>query len=313
MLLRKSMEKALSLAMAGVAFSGIALGQVAGTGIGNAVGSPDVQVDADAAANVTAPPVDANASTDIDADGSLNNAADAVNGVQADVNATARQNDQNANSEIRSNVNAGVNGGVNGQQNRADASLNSSSQANSRPFGATFDSRTTDRLIIQDLQPNSTASRLGLRAGDRIVSVNGQTYTDGELFERDLARLNASTDVPIIYERDGRRYTQRFRMSTLNGQQSYYGQPSYNGGNYGSQGNGYFGQVSHSANRPMYGGSNGDMQQGQYGVTTDAGYGCGTSIGADCCGEVVQVNACYDGHGHHRHRHGRRHHRHHCR
>ncbi len=169
------------------------------------------------------------------------------------MDASTRAEGQNSNAEVRSITNVGVDGRQNLPSGSADVS----------PFGATFDSAMTDRIVIRDLQPNSTASRLGLQAGDRIIGFNGQTYTDANLFNRDLARLEKNAEVPMIYERNGQRFTQRLRMPTINAQQSD------NDGAYGNQGwNGQPDQGFHSANRPVYGASSsssysGGMYQGQ--------------------------------------------------
>jgi C-terminal processing protease CtpA/Prc len=249
-----------------------------------------VQVDVNAAANAAAPTVDAATSANVNANSDANTIPGAqINGVQAGVDAAARTNGQNINSDVLSNTKAGVDA----LQNRANASQNSNATTNANPFGATFDSNTTDRLIIQNLQPNSTASRLGLRTGDRIIGFNGQTYTDVNQFDRDLNQLNGNSDVPFIYERNGQRFTQPFRMSASNGQQTY---GSSDNGNQGwSDQSGSIGQISYSANRPVYG------------MSSSSGYGSGSSYGSACC----SVNR------HHNHHNayyqvGRRH-RHHCR
>ena len=282
MLFRKTVENSFSLAVMGIALSGVAVGQVAVPGVGNGNVGSDVQVDVNAAANSAAPAVDAATSANVNANSNVNTIPGAqINGVQAGVDAAARTNGQNINSDVQSNTNAGVDA----LQNRANLSQNSNATTNANPFGATFDSGTTDGLIIQNLQPNSTASRLGLRTGDRIIGFNGQTYTDVNQFDRDLTQLNGNSDVPFIYERNGQRFTQPFRMSASNGQQTY-GEPTYgNQGLNAQSGNG--GQISHSANRPIYGVSShngypGDMHHGQ-GYVGVTGSGNGSYHGAACC------------------------------
>jgi len=296
MFFRKTVENSFSLAVMGFALSGVAVGQVAVPGVGNGNVGSEVQVDGNAAA----PAVDAATSADVNANSNVNTIPGApANGVQADVNAAARTNSQNINSDVQSNTNAGVGA----SQNRANASQNSNATTNANPFGATFDSRTSDRLIIQNLQPNSVASRLGLQTGDRIIGFNGQTYTDVNQFDRDLTQLNGNSDVPFIYERNGQRFTQRFRMSATNGQQTY-GSPGYGNQGRNSQ-SGNVGPISYSANRPAYG------------VSSSDGYASGSSHGSACCGETIYTQQCCSvthHQGHHRayQQVGRRH-RHNCR
>ena len=292
MFLRKTVGNSLSLAVMGLALSGVAVGQVAVPGAGNGNVGSDVQVDV----NATAPTVDAATSANVDANSNVNTIPGAqINGVQAGTDAAARTNDQNINSDVQSNTNAGVDA----LQNRANLSQNSNATTNANPFGATFDSSTTDRLIIQNLQPNSTASRLGLRTGDRIIGFNGQTYTDVNQFDRDLTQLNGNSDVPFIYERNGQRFTQPFRMSASNGQQTY---GSSDNGNQGwSAQSGSIGQISYSANRPVYGLSNSN------------GYESGSSYGSACCGESVHSQQCCSVQHHRGHHHSGRRHRHCCR
>jgi membrane-associated protease RseP (regulator of RpoE activity) len=317
MFFRKTVENSFSLAVMGLALSGVAVGQVAVPGVGNGNVGSDVQVDVNAAANAAAPAVDAATSANVNANSNANTIPGAqINGGEAGVDAAARTNGQNINSEVQSNTNAGVDA----LQNRANVSQNSNTTVNANPFGATFDSSTTDRLIIQNLQPNSTASRLGLRTGDRIIGFNGQTYTDVNQFDRDLNQLNGNSEVPFIYERNGQRFTQRFRMSSSNGQQTY-GEPNY--GNQGWNGQaGNFGQISHSASRPIYGvsshnGYTGDMHHGQ-GYVGVTGSGSGSYHGSACCGEPVHSQQCcsvqhHRGHYHRGHHHSGRRHRHCCR
>lgn len=304
--LRKTVEHSFSLAVIGLALSGVAVGQVAVPGVGNANVGSDVQVGVNAAANVAAPAVDAATSARVNANNNVTTIPDAqVNGVQAGVDAAARANGQNINSNGQSNTNAAV-GAL---QNRENSLLNSNATTNANPFGATFNSNTLDRLIIQNLQPNSVASRLGLQAGDRIIGFNGQTYNDPNQFDRDLSQLNGNSDVPFIYERNGQRFTQNFRMLAPNGQQTY-GSPTFGNQGWNAQSSNV-GPISYSANRPDYGmsfsnGYTGDMQQGQ-GYAGVNGYGSGFGYDSACCGVTSY-------HGHHRaYQHVGRRHRHNCR
>jgi membrane-associated protease RseP (regulator of RpoE activity) len=295
MFLRKTVENSFTLAVMGLALSGVAVGQVAVPGAGNGNVGGNVQADVNAATNAATPAVDAATSANVNADSNVNTNP----GAQVSGDAAARVNGQNINSDVQSDINAGVNS----LQNDENVTQTSNAATNANPFGATFDASNSDRLIIRNLQPNSVASRLGLQAGDRIIGFNGQTYTDVNQFDRDLTQLNGTSEVPFIYERNGQRFTQRLRMSTGNGQ------------------SGSTGQISYSANRPVYGvsssnGDTGDMQQTQSYADVN-GYGNGSGDGSACCGQAVstQQYCCVTRHhGHHRaYQHVGRRHRHNCR
>lgn len=304
MLVWKTVEKLFSFAVIGFALSGVAAGQVAGPGLGNGSVDPDVQIDKDVAARATVPPVNSAALPGSSTASGINT----VRGIQSEtvrpgVDASTSAEGQNSNTDVRSTTNVRVDGRQNLPNGSADVS----------PFGATFDSAITDRIVIRDLQPNSTASRLGLQAGDRIIGFNGQTYTDANQFNRDLARLDKNADVPMIYERNGQRFTQRLRMPAINAQQSG------NDGSYGNQGwNGQPDQGLHSANRPVYGASSnssysGGMYQGQSCSGNTGMSGNGYHSSSACCGDSMQVAPVHSGHCEYRQRHGGRRHRNRCR
>ena len=284
MALRKTVIGSISWAVMGFALTGAALGQVAAPGIAEPgvvdPGIPDPGTPAPAITDGT-----------IIRDGQIK--TDTVTEAPTtavDAAATAESNVKN---------NAGVdNPSTDPQDSNATSNLNN--------FGATFDSNATDRLIIQDLQANSTASRLGLQAGDRIIEFNGQTYTDARQFDRDLAQLNGNADIPVVYERNGMRHTKSFRMSSQNTQQPY--------GNQGS-GNQYDNSepLSHSAARPMYGtpsnnGYSGGMESHPGYPGGAAAYGNNSHHSQLCCGAPVHARQCGSGH-----RHGGRRHRRCCR
>ena len=313
MVLWRTVERSFSVAVIGLALSSVAVGQVAGPGLGNGSVDPDAQIDADATADAAVPPVDAAASVDVNANSNVGKTLGTQTGeVQSGIDATPRTNRPNINSNVQSNANAEATA----QQNRVEESQALNAAASENPFGATFDSRTTDRLVIQNLQPNSTATRLGLQAGDRIIGFNGQTYNDVSQFDRDLAQLDRNSDTPIIYERNGQRFTQRFRMPPSDVHQTYNAQTD---GNQGWNGNsGQFGQGSHSLNRPVYGVSSSSnysagMHQGQSYMGNATGSGSGSYYGSACCGDSMPVAQAYSGHYQHRQHHGGRRHRNRCR
>ncbi len=319
MVLRKTMVNSFSWAVMGFALTGAAYGQVAVPDIADGSIIRDGQIETDTVNEAPAPAVDAAASADVDGKNQVDNtnAGAQTNGVQADSNANVGTDGQ----EVDSSLNPNANADVNGLNNRSTGPQGSNRTNNGNLFGATFDSNSTNRLIIRDLQANSAASRLGLQAGDRIIGFNGQTYTDVDQFERDLGGLNGNTDMPIIYERNGMRYTKNFRMSSQNDQQPYNG-PAY--GNQGSNTQSYnSGQVSHSAARPIYGMPSNSGYLG--GMDPNQGYGCGAAAYGNnshqsqaCCVGSVNIEQCCSGHhdgGRHQggHHHGGRRHRRCCR
>lgn len=334
MVFKKTVMNSISWAAMGFALTGAAYGQevpnitapgattpgVAEPGITDGTITRNGNLNADAAIDAQAPDVDVESSAAGNANRNRVNtdAGAQINRVQADADGTVRTPGQNNDSTINSNVNAGANGA----QNRANISQNSRGSANLNPFGATFDTNSTDRLIIQNLQPNSVASRLGLLAGDRIIDVNGRTYTNGGQFDQDLATWNSNTDIPITYERNGQRYTRNFRLGQNNVQQTYNG--SING-NQGFNNQSYHSQQSYSADRPSYdvaGNSSnysgmssnqgcGPVGYGTVGYGTVA-YGNDFNQGQDCCGGSGYIEQSYGYGGRHGRHHGGRRNRHCC-
>jgi len=94
-------------------------------------------------------------------------------------------------------------------------------QANtSRPFGIQFEGQ--DDLVVGEVAPGSTAAQAGLRARDRIVSVDGRPITGQRRF---LAFLSGMTGrrVPLIIERDGQQYTVQFAPGNTDSQGGWLG------------------------------------------------------------------------------------------
>lgn len=313
MALRKTVVGSFSWAVMGFALTGAAFGQVTPPGVGApGVADPGLADPGLADPGVRAPGAAAPGIADPGiADGTIirNGQIDTQTETEAQTPAVDAGAEADANVQNNlNNTNAGAQ--ARGDQNRSNAT------ANSNPFGATFDSSTADRLIIRDLQANSPASRLGLQAGDRIIEFNGRTYSDVNEFDRDLGQWNNNSDIPIVYERNGMRYTKNFRMSSQNTQQTYndagngtqgFGNQSYNAG-----------QLSHSADRPVYGmpsngAYSGGMEQNQGYHGGAAGCGNNSSQSQVCCGGPVIVQQCGYGHRHGGHRHGGRRHQRCCR
>jgi len=309
MMLRKIVKDSVSWAAMGCALTGVAFGQVPDAGIGAGANTDSAQIGAKAATEAPVPAAAIDGSANVNSQGVDTNAGVSSNRNQAGSNAAIRNDGVNVDSNLNSNTNAGAtdlnsNVGVNGSLNDARVNQDETGSSNLNPFGATFDSSANDRLIIQQSAPNSAASRLGLQTGDRIIGVNGRTYSDVNQFNQEMGRLNGNNSVPIIYERDGRVYTRNFQPQFNNGQQTS------NGSTYGNQGSSNqsydSGQNSHSVSRPIYGGQgntgySGGMGQNQGDVGGSAGCGTNFSQSQTCCAQTVAVQMCCH-RAHHGHR-----------
>lgn len=317
--------KSFSWATMGLALAGVASGQDVNTGAAAGANANIGQDNSSAAANANVPGANLDANADanqvganagvqsndtragaeLNADGTRADAQINADGTRPGVQLNGDRPAASATNNVDVNGRTQLDANVNGSQTRANTNNGQglNVNANRDAFGVTFDSSVTDGLVIQQALPNSAAARLGLRKGDRIVDFNGRTYSNADGFNTDLDRFNSNSDMPITYERDGRRYTQNFRLSSQNGVRNSRG--SYNSGQSHS------GEIFHSAGRPIYGDSGsisgGANMDGGYSGQADAGgysYGGGsvyqasTSHSRHCC------NPCGHQHGR-RGRHGR--------
>jgi serine protease Do len=69
-----------------------------------------------------------------------------------------------------------------------------------------------DGVLVASVTEDSPASRAGLKAGDVIASVNGQTVTSASDLVRELRRVSADTDVTIGIVRDKQETTVKARL-----------------------------------------------------------------------------------------------------
>lgn len=74
---------------------------------------------------------------------------------------------------------------------------------------------TDTGVLIAEVLPNSPAARAGLRQGDVVSSVNGQTITTGQDVQRAVEANGLDSDLRIDYERNGRDQTVSFRPAPL--------------------------------------------------------------------------------------------------
>lgn len=62
----------------------------------------------------------------------------------------------------------------------------------------------TDQAIrVTEVIPGSPADAVGVQLGDTILSMNGQTYTEGEVVRQELRSLAETENVAFVIERDG--------------------------------------------------------------------------------------------------------------
>jgi membrane-associated protease RseP (regulator of RpoE activity) len=91
-----------------------------------------------------------------------------------------------------------------GQRTTAPATVGQATV--SRPFGIQFEGQ--DDLVVAEIAPGSTAAQAGLRARDRIISVDGRPITGQRRFLGFLSGLGRR--VPLVIEREGQQYTVQF-------------------------------------------------------------------------------------------------------
>jgi membrane-associated protease RseP (regulator of RpoE activity) len=204
-----------------------------------------VQSDADASGNL--PPASGNAAAGAEADTNLPPPPPSASG-RADVEADANARDAKANADGKTDARANPNVDSNPNPNvdaRSGAELESNSgadrgRANAAPrnrteagqrsrvrnsanraaLGVRFHAGAGDNLTIGEVLPGSPAARIGLQPGDRIVSVNGQTYQDTNAFVDAAGALSLDEDAEIVYLRDGVEQTATARLAPWN---SIYG------------------------------------------------------------------------------------------
>lgn len=186
-----------------------------------------VQSDTDASGNL--PPARGNAAGGAEADTNLPPAPPRASGradVEADANAADAKANADANADARANPNVDARSGAefdsNSPRSRTEAGQRSTvrNSANRAALGVRFHAGTGDNLTIGEVLPGSPAARIGLRPGDRIVSVNGQTYQDMNAFVDAAGALSLDEDAEIVYLRDGVEQTATARLAPWN---SIYG------------------------------------------------------------------------------------------
>lgn len=80
-----------------------------------------------------------------------------------------------------------------------------------RGVGIQFQAEATDGLTVSGIEEESIAAQAGLRSGDRIISVDGQSIANQRQFQAYVSGQYGRR-VPVIIERDGRQYTVQLGM-----------------------------------------------------------------------------------------------------
>ena len=69
--------------------------------------------------------------------------------------------------------------------------------------------------IVAEAQPNSPASKAGLKAGDIVVALNGKPVKDARELSRHVASLGPNADASLEVWRDGKKQTFNVKLGTL--------------------------------------------------------------------------------------------------
>jgi membrane-associated protease RseP (regulator of RpoE activity) len=91
-----------------------------------------------------------------------------------------------------------------------------------RSLGLRFGREEADGLTIETVEQGGFAAQAGLRAGDRIVSVDGRPIRSGRMFSAYLSGLGGRR-VPVIIEREGRQMTAHLSPPMADGQGPWLG------------------------------------------------------------------------------------------
>ncbi|TDR94793.1 Do family serine endopeptidase [Enterovirga rhinocerotis] len=78
----------------------------------------------------------------------------------------------------------------------------------------------TKGALINSTEPGTPAAKAGLRSGDVLVSVNGQSVADARDLSRRIAGLKPGSKVDVVYLRDGRERTTEVQLGELPEQRS---------------------------------------------------------------------------------------------
>jgi hypothetical protein len=105
-------------------------------------------------------------------------------------------------------------------RDRDIAPTDQTGESKPRELGIKFQGE--EDLLIGEVAQGSAASDAGLRAQDRIISVNGRPITGQRRFEAFLSGLGGRR-VPIVIDRDGRQFTVQLATSEASGEGPWLG------------------------------------------------------------------------------------------
>ncbi|MBF0295501.1 MAG: ChaN family lipoprotein [Magnetococcales bacterium] len=71
-------------------------------------------------------------------------------------------------------------------------------------LGITMDDKEPAKVLVTMVMPDSLAERMGLRAGDRLLALNGQPLTSRHALARRVRGLSPGTELMLRVEREGR-------------------------------------------------------------------------------------------------------------
>lgn len=144
----------------------------------------------------------------------------------------------------------------------------------------------TDDLRVIQVSPGSPAERMGIRAGDELLSLNGQTFNSIDAFVEAVGSAPAEQQIQLEIDRNGQNLTQ-------SGQLGAWDQVYYSGSQMAGKGMQQQGVQSHSAMRFA---DDGSMLQGQPidGQFIGDAWGC---VCDPCAGFGGSGGFGYGGHG----------------
>jgi membrane-associated protease RseP (regulator of RpoE activity) len=103
------------------------------------------------------------------------------------------------------------------QRNQAERDQAQQNQRNQQQFDqqgrAALGVTLSDDLRIRQVSPGSPAEQMGLRAGDEILSMNGQTFNSIDEFIQTVGATPQDQQIQIEIDRDGQRMTQAGQLA----------------------------------------------------------------------------------------------------
>jgi hypothetical protein len=140
----------------------------------------------------------------------------------AQAQAKARVDAPAASAEVRQRGNAAVQAPAPPNEVQNDnidrsvgAQVNNEIQAEANPnagraaLGVTF----SNGMTVGRISPNSPAAMLGLQPGDQIIRLNGEDFSDANLFVNAISQSPLDQDAEIIFLRNGQEHTVNGRLA----------------------------------------------------------------------------------------------------